>query len=52
MKILFENADLNNRSYNMQFCDTQIFFMQKTLLLLNSTLIFEKLSKYNGLTAR
>lgn len=36
MKILFENADLNNRSYNMQFCDTQIFFMQKKLLLLNA----------------
>lgn len=51
-KFSLKTQNLNNRSYNLQFCDTQIFFMQKKLLLLNGTLIFEKLSKYNGLILR
>lgn len=51
LKILFENADLNNISCNIHFV-TLKFFMQKKLLLLNGTLIFEKLSKYNGLILR
>lgn len=51
LKILFENADLNNISYTIHFV-TLKFFMQKKLLLLNGTLIFEKLSKYNGLILR